>query len=175
MIKYLPVFLFTLLNFTSAVAEDLAHDTQAFIYYKIPIGGSSANDRAHEYGFRMDQSWIDRDQPVDMNSLMKRNAMMDFRMSSREAAKFEIHGVDYLQKYLASRADEAASEGAEAGMMEEAAAEAPAAESAEPAPAPVETAEAEKGFGDEMMDSLTDIPLGIYIGIAIVGAMVAGG
>jgi len=161
-------------NIPHANAADLVHDTQAFLYYKIPIGGSTPGDRAHQYGFRMDQSWIEQDQAIDMNQLMSRKAVMDFRMSSREQTKFEIHGVDYLQKYLISKADAGSSEAADAAVAGEAQAE-EAPNTAEAKTPPVEQAEAEKGFTDELTDSLSEIPVGFYIGVGILGAILAGG
>lgn len=173
MVKYYPLIICMIFNITHANAAELVHDTQAFVYYKIPIGGSTPEDRAHQYGFRMDHSWIEQDQVIDMNQLMSRNAVMDFRMSSREQPKFEIQGVDYLQKYRVNKADAGSSEAADAAVSGEAQAE-EAPQTAEAETAPSGQAEAETGITDGVMDSLSEIPIGMYVGMGILAAILAG-
>ncbi len=162
---------------TSVQAEQQVHDTQAFIYYKIPFGGGAKPERQHQYGFRFDHSYIDQDKGVDLNQLMRKPAALDFNMSANSQPKLEIHGVDYLAAYLANRADAKASEGAE--VTDETATEAEATEAAtseaETETVSAEPAEEEDTLTSGVMDSLSDVPVGIFIGIAILGAIAAGG
>ena len=176
MVRYIPLMLCMILTFTNVPAADPVYDTQTILYYRISFGGSTPKDSAHQFGLRLDQSWIDQDRAIDMNVVMSRNAMMDFRMSSAEPARLEIHGVDYLQKYYASRADAGSSEAADTAVTEETPVEPAATETAgDQGEQTAEQAEDEPGLTDGIVDSLADVPLGIYIGLGILGAIAAGG
>ena len=182
MLRYIPVMICMVFNSLIVNAADLVPDTQAFLYYKIPFDGATPEDRAHQYGIRMDRSHIERDKAIDMKQLMTRNAVMDFKMSSQSPAKFEVHGVDYLPRYRILKADAGASDSgeeavvaedmvtegeAQAESMEEAAEEETVATGEEAAQQTEEAAPPEKGALDE-------IPAGVLIGVAALAAILAG-
>ncbi|MCG8324528.1 MAG: hypothetical protein MI673_03350 [Thiotrichales bacterium] len=174
MIKTIPLVFCMLFLSLPASADNSVHDTQAFVYYSIPLGGSTAEDKAHKFGFRMDQSWIEPDQVIDMNRIMSRSAMLDFRMTSNAQPRLELHGVDYLARYMVNKADEGEA-AAGAATTEEAEPAATGTTQEAPAQAEAEQTEEEETLTSGIMDSLSEVPLGIFIGLGVLGAIAAGG
>lgn len=180
MVRLLPVVLFLIFGLSTTSAEEVVHDSHAFVYYKIPFGGGNASERTHQFGLRMDHGWVDQDQGIDLNQVMSRNAALDFKMSVGKQPRLEIHGIDYWQTYVANRADagpdEAVDAVAESEQAESAQTEPPEANT-EAEVATEAATEQEQTSGESILDTLAEsgIPGGVFIGIAILAGIAAGG
>ena len=77
-------------------------EPQAMVYYQIPLGARPA-ESAHRFGFRVDEMFLDSNQPADFSRLLGRPAALEFEMDSGGIRTLSVAGYDYMQRFRASR------------------------------------------------------------------------
>ena len=172
---------------TSVQAVEPVTDHQVMLYYYIPIGADTNQQKQHKFGLRFDRSMHDPRQAVDISSVVSRPAMLDLQFQhNKNALAFKVNGIDITERLYVHRADAAEGEdtGADAAMEEEAAMEEAGATEGEVAAegevateagdAGVEQAEEEKPKKTVVQQTLDDLPFGVIMGVGIGIAIFAG-
>jgi len=145
----------------NVIAVEPIDEQQIMLYYTVPLGSGTSQESKHQFGLRLDQVTHAPGQDVQLSTLEKKPAAMDFRMNYDGITSLKIHNVDYSSYLLARAAEDETT---------------PVA--AEPAPGtatedtpPSATPKEEQG---SVKNALEDVPLGVYLGV-IVGIVIIAG
>ena len=77
-------------------------EPQAMVYYQIPLGARRTQSQ-HRFGFRVDEIFLTSNQPADFSNYMGRPAAFELQMGYHGVRTLSVGGLDYMQKYRASR------------------------------------------------------------------------
>ena len=190
--KYSTILFLTVLSVClNAMAIGPVNDQQIMLYYNIPLGGNSPQDREHKFGLRFDQTTSEPGEITDFDILMKKPAMFDLQSSHEGAYTFKIHGTDYTDKLAVYRADEAEKPKAETAADKETGANTEAATKAKPGAETETTTKAEAGAETKgeaetgeapaeedkrtiVQKTLDELPFGVVIGVGLLIGLLAG-
>jgi len=78
-------------------AQTPVSEPQAMVYYQIPLGGNNTQQKKHAFGFRMDRTISTDGSSIKYQDLIKKPALVDFKMGYDGVRSLNIAGVDYLR------------------------------------------------------------------------------
>ena len=179
------IALFYLVGFSAGVfAVEPVDEQQVMLYYIIPLDAVRHDNNKHQFGLRLDQTSHDPGDVIQISTLEKRPAALDFRMGYDGVQSLKLHGVDYAAQLIARAAEDdqspagattespetAAQQPATTGEGEQTP-ETPAAEGEGEQAAETEEPQEKKTVVQEKIDAL---PFGVVIGVLLGVGVLAG-
>lgn len=174
--------LICLVGFSTEVsAVEPVDEQQVMLYYIIPLDADRHDDNKHQFGLRLDQTTHNPGDVIQISTLEKRPAALDFRMGYDGVQSLKLHGIDYAARLIARAAEEEQAPAEVTTETPESAAEQPAT-TEEGEQSAETTAAGEEGAGTEepkekktvVQEKIDALPFGVVIGVLLGVGILAG-
>ena len=178
------IALICLVGFSTGVfAVEPVNEQQVMLYYIIPLDADRHDNNKHQFGLRMDQTTHDPGDAIQISSLEKRPAALDFRLGYDGVQSLKLHGVDYAAQLIARATEDEQTPAEVTAESQETAAEMPATgEGEQTAETPAAGAEGEAATETDepkekktvVQEKIDSLPFGVIIGVLLGVGILAG-
>ena len=169
---------------TGAFAVEPVNEQQVMLYYIIPLDADKHDNNKHQFGLRLDQTTHNPGDVIQISTLEKRPAALDFRMGYDGVQSLKLHGVDYAAQLIARAAEDEQNPAGATTESPETPAEQPATtdEGQQTAETPAPEGEGEQGAATEeskenktmVQEKIDALPFGVVIGVLLGVGVLAG-